>query len=189
MEYVISKKANKPVTRWILLGIPFLFMLGSPMHFVYEWTGRASIVGIIAPVNESIWEHLKLAFWPMLVWWIIGYFIIAKKNKISAARWFFPAAIALYSAIIVIIAFFYTYTGAFGFESIFMDIFSLILAIIVGHLMALHFFRRATFINCRCWFYIAIVLIILLSSLFAVFTFNTPHIPLFRDSITGTYGV
>lgn len=183
------EKIITPVTHWTFLGIPLLFVIGSPLHFIYAWTGKCSIVGIFAPVSESIWEHLKLAFWPMLAWWIIGYFIVAKKNKISSAQWFVSATVALYTAVIVIITFFYTYTGAFGFETIVLDVFSLLLAIYTGHLLALHIFRRATFIKGLYWQNIAIALILLLAVLFAVFTFFAPHIPLFRDSTTGTYGV
>lgn len=48
-----------PAKSWILLGIAVISIIGSLMHFVYDWSGKAIIVGIIAPTNESIWEHLK----------------------------------------------------------------------------------------------------------------------------------
>jgi len=41
---------------WILLGIPVLSIVGALIHFVYEWSGNLTVVGIFAPTNESVWE-------------------------------------------------------------------------------------------------------------------------------------
>ena len=40
-------------------------LAGAGLHFVYELC-PLPIVGLFAPVNESVWEHLKLFFWPFL---------------------------------------------------------------------------------------------------------------------------
>lgn len=74
-EYKIIKKA-------ILLAIPSLFIIGIPIHFLYELTGKISIIGAIVPVNESIFEHFKLATLPLILWWIISYYVIKKKVDI-----------------------------------------------------------------------------------------------------------
>ena len=36
-------------------------LLGSLLHFTYEWSGRKKWVGIFSATNESTWEHIKLA--------------------------------------------------------------------------------------------------------------------------------
>ena len=41
------------------------FVLGALMHFAYNVFSNP-IVAVIAPVNESIFEHLKLVLYPML---------------------------------------------------------------------------------------------------------------------------
>ena len=51
----------------------FVMVLGTLLHFTYKWSGNNAIVGIFSPINESIWEHLKLMFFPMLITIIIGY--------------------------------------------------------------------------------------------------------------------
>ncbi len=38
-----------------------------PLHELYEWTGEKLAIGLFAPVNESVWEHLKLAFYPVIL--------------------------------------------------------------------------------------------------------------------------
>lgn len=63
------------VYQWI--GIVVVCILSVPFHFLYEWLGENTVVGLFFPINESIWEHLKLVFWPLLVWWILGYIILS----------------------------------------------------------------------------------------------------------------
>lgn len=58
--------------RWGLLGLIVVCFLSIPLHFFYDWTGENTFIGLFAPINESIWEHLKLVFWPLLVWWTVG---------------------------------------------------------------------------------------------------------------------
>ncbi len=47
--------------------ILFVIVLGTLMHFMYNWSGKHPFAGLIAPVNESVWEHMKLLFFPMLL--------------------------------------------------------------------------------------------------------------------------
>jgi len=157
------------------------------MHFVYEWSGNLTIVGIFAPVNESLWEHLKLTFWPMLIWWFVGYFSYGKNNRINPVQWFVSCTVALLVCPLVILAFYYTYTRALGIESLILDIFSLFLGVAAAQILALHVYNYAKF-N-LCWLFWAFVIQILMVVAFTVFTFIPPHIPLFQDSLTGNYGI
>ncbi len=54
--------------RDIVIGIFFVLITGTLAHFLYEWTGKNFIAGLFTPVNESIWEHMKLIFFPMLAY-------------------------------------------------------------------------------------------------------------------------
>lgn len=171
----------------ILLSIPILIILGSLMHFIYEWSGNLTIVGILAPINESVWEHLKLTLYPTILWWLIGYFIFKRKCTISKEQWFSSAAVAVITCHLVILSFFYTYTGALGIESLMLDIFSLFLGVIISQYLALHLYKFAK-LNTVTYF-IAIIIFIFLIITFTLFTFNPPHFPIFMDSITGKYGI
>jgi hypothetical protein len=182
-----SKKIENPISRYILLSIPVLFIVGSLMHFIYEWSGSLTLAGLFAPVNESVWEHLKLSFWPILAWWFAGYFILRKNNKILINKWIVLCAVSEITCILVIVSFYYTYTGALGIESVILDIFSLFLGIAIAQVLALHLYKHSEFPN-YC-LYSAIVLLVILAAAFIVFTFIPPHIPLFKDSTTGNYGI
>lgn len=174
---------SNPAQKWIILGTPILFIIGSLMHFVYDWSGNLTIVGILAPVNESIWEHLKMASWPILIWWLTGYFLLSNRNTISSSQWFVSCAVAELGCLLVIISFYYTYTGALGIESLILDIFSLLLGISVGQILALHIFKFAK--TNKNSLFLAITFIILLAIAFIAFTFVPPHIPLFKDFSIG----
>ena len=45
-----------------LTGIVFIIILGSILHFTFEWSGSQVVVGVFSAVNESVWEHFKLGF-------------------------------------------------------------------------------------------------------------------------------
>ncbi|WP_242657980.1 DUF6512 family protein [Lachnoclostridium phytofermentans] len=182
----VTTSKNSP-QNWILLGIPILFIIGFFMHYIYEWSGNSLIVGIFAPINESVWEHLKLTFWPMLIWWIAGYIILGKKNNISASQWFTSCTVAELICPLVVLCFYYTYTGALGIESLILDIFSLFLGIAVAQGLALHVYKYARF--SQYCLYISVAILILLAVTFTVFTFAPPLFPLFKDSVTGKYGI
>src|SRR5699024_8121367 len=96
--------------KYHIIGFIFVLIIGSAMHFVYELSGKNPIVALFAPVNESIWEHLKLLFYPMLVFNIIEYFIYGKDYDNFVA----VKATALIIGMFAITASFYTYTGIIG---------------------------------------------------------------------------
>ena len=182
-----SVQRNNSVQSWILWGIPVIFIVGSLIHFVYDWSGNSTIVALFAPVNESVWEHLKMSFWPMLAWWIAGYLVLRNTNHFSVLNWFCAGSLALVISPLVIVSFFYTYTSALGIESFLLDILSFILGITIGQLVALHVYKYGK--PKPCCLFVAIAIIMLLAIAFIVFTFAPPHIPLFQDPLTGGYGI
>lgn len=176
-----------PATKWILWGIPFISLVGSLMHFVYGWSGKLPAIGIFAPVNESIWEHLKMTLWPALIWWLAGYFICSKASHIPFRQWFFSYTVAMLICPLFIVAFYYTYTGAFGIHLLSLDIASLFLGVIISQFAALHIYRHAKIGNIL--FGISITVFIIVLTAYMAFTFITPHIPAFLNPENGKYGI
>jgi hypothetical protein len=128
-----------------------------------------------------------MGFWPILLWWFAGYLIFGNGSWHFAVQWFSSCTIALLAFIAVTLSLFYTYTGALGFENLALDILSFILGITAAQLIAGHVYQYAKF-NFYC-LYISYAIIILMALTFAVFTFFTPHLPLFLDFSTGEYGI
>lgn len=177
---------NYFIKRWYLLGIPVLFLTSGFMHFIYGLTGNCVLIGIFAPVNESVWEHLKLCFYPIILWFTLGYFI-NKPYIDSISNWIISCTVSEITCMLTILCFFYTYTGALGIESLFLNVFSLFLALALAQYLSLHIYLKGKFTS--WWVYFCILLLIILVFLFTYFTFNPPHIPLFMDGPTGTYGI
>lgn len=60
-------KTKDSVKKNIFWGILFINLFGILLHFLYDFSGKVLIVGIFAPINESVWEHLKLGFYPIIL--------------------------------------------------------------------------------------------------------------------------
>lgn len=105
---------KRTVVAFVIIGI-----LGSVWHFFYDWTGENYFVGLFAPVNESTWEHLKLLFWPVLLYFGIEHFFFSDKRHSN----FLPAlALGIFSGMLAIVSSFYTYSGILGYTVDFINI-------------------------------------------------------------------
>ena len=103
MKAIVLGKAE----RQILVGVPVLFLAGTLIHFLYGLSGEFFLVGLLAPVNESVWEHLKLALWPTTLWWTAGYLWAQRRGReLDAPAWFAAALGALLTTEITIVLLF-----------------------------------------------------------------------------------
>lgn len=170
------------IKKWQKFSIVFCWILGTLLHFTYEWSNQNNIVGLFSAVNESIWEHLKLAFFPMLIISIVGSFFI--KNNVK--NYWFSQLLGITSSIIFLIVFFYTYTGIIGTNFAIIDILSFYLSIILGEYIIYRFMMLKNEYNYEK---MSIIILILFVIGFFIYTFTPPHIQLFKDPITGKYGI
>jgi hypothetical protein len=175
--------SNKTVLIYELIGIVFIIFLGSTLHFAFALSGNQPVVGAFSAVNESIWEHLKLAFWPALLLAVIEYPLLRK----AANNFFIAKAIGVYLMVTIIPLVFYSYT-AFSGKSIFaIDISSFVVAVLIGQLLSYKIltYRQLTSNLNK----IAFAAIILLAIAFILFTYYPPQLQIFKDSLTGKYGI
>lgn len=156
-------------------------ILGVILHFTFDWSNSNVLVGTFSPINESIWEHLKLIFFPFLITTIIVYFF---KGK-NISNYLCSKVFGIVFAILFIVIFFYTYTGIIGTHFAFVDISSFFIAVILGQYVAYQ--KMQSKFYCNKIF--AITTLLLLYLLFLIFTFLPPHINLFKDPITGMFGI
>ena len=88
-----------------LIGMVFIIILGSVLHFTFGWSSSQPVVGVFSAVNESVWEHLKLAFWPSLLFMLIEYVSLKKMvNNFALAK-----TIGVYLMVFIIPIVFYSY--------------------------------------------------------------------------------
>ena len=174
---------RKYADKWYIAGTVFTIVFGTLLHFVYEWSGKNSIVGIFGAVNESTWEHLKLLFWPLLIFSILEYLFIGKKYN----NYVFAKAVSFYAGILLIISLFYTYTGIIGKHFVALDISIFVVSVIVCQYIGYKITISSLKVS-KTIYIISLIAIMLLVTAFVFFTFNPPKIPLFKDPTTGGYG-
>lgn len=174
---------KKPVLTYEMIGMLFIILLGSLLHFTFEWSSYQLIVGVFSAVNESVWEHLKLGFWPALLYVIIEYRLIKRETN----NFFLAKTVGVYMIPIIITATFYSYTAVTG-ESIFLiDILSFIVAVVIGQLTS---YKLLTYKKLSDKYQkISLTALSLLGIAFIIFTFYPPHLPIFQDPISGDYGI
>ena len=173
----------KPVLKWELWGIGFIFALGALVHFAYELSGESRYVALLAPVNESVWEHLKLHYVPLLLWAAIEYKFI--RNDID--NFMLAKAVSIYLIPLAVVAFFYIYQAITGGESLAYDIITFGISIAIGQMVSYWIMGRDPAGKQATW--LAVLFIMLLWGIFAIFTFYPPHWGMFMDGNTGTYGI
>ncbi len=161
--------------RFFFLGIPIIFIIGSLFHFIYELTGNLFIVGLLTPVNESVFEHMKLAFLPTVLYFA-GYCAFAEK-KPDRNKFTFAAVISQITNALLMPLIFYGYTQAFGVECILADILIYLVSTASGQLLAAHFYKYGKAPDYRIGIAVTAALVIL----FAYWTAYPPNLPLFGD--------
>lgn len=174
---------NKTRKKSAIIGIIFIFAFGTLAHFLYNISGNLSIVGAIAPVNESVWEHLKLILLPTFIYGIYEYIKLDGNRK----NFFTAKAAQIISGMIIIVAIFYSYTAFTGHSILLIDILTFLVAVILGELISYRIITSAELP--KTVEYISIIVIISIIIIFILYTFNPPHTEIFKDPINGNYGI
>lgn len=162
-----------------IVTIPLIFLL----HFLFKLTGGSLLAALIAPVNESVWEHTKIIFMPYLFFSILEYFFLDVPLK----RFVVAKTAGLLSIIILLITFFYTYSGVLGYNILLVDIISSFVWSAIAYFISYRLI--CSDLNIENLFGISVPILIILLAAYAVFTFNPPHINLFFDTVGKFYGI
>ena len=149
-------------------------IIGTLSHFVYEWTGKPYLIGLFFPVNESTWEHLKLLFFPSLIYFAVVYFTLKEKpkNYISAT------AISIIAGMLSIVVMFYTYQGVLGKNIDFLNILIYFLGVIVT-IYIMQRILKTQILSSGTANIISLFFLLLTAILFVSFSFNPPSLGIF----------
>ena len=182
MNQIKTLAADRKLLRYEIIGAILVCILAPVFHFWFEWSGDNSFVGIFAAVNESVWEHTKIVYFPFLFYTIAEYFIV----KPDLRRFFAAKTISMALILLIMISFFYTYSGMFGTESLIVDIiFTFVLTILAFYIS---YRLYASGKNFGRLYALIVVLFVAVLAMELLFTAYPPHIPLFQDSVNGSFG-
>ena len=173
---------KRSVGVWQLWGFASTALLGTLLHFLYDWLGGPLWIAPFSGVNESTFEHMKLLFWPMLLF-------AAVESPFFRDRKDFPCIKlrGILLGLLLIPVIFYTYNGIVGKSPDWLNITIFFVTAAAVYLYEWRLLRRSD-TPCR-WPRAAVAMLCLLALLFAVLTFKTPELGLFRDPLTGSYGI
>ena len=173
---------KRSIGLWQLVGFGVTSLVGTILHFLYDWLGGAVWVAPFSGVNESTWEHMKLLFWPMLIFAVVQSFFFRERDDFWCVK---LRGILLGLGLIPVL--FYTYNGVIGRSPDWLNIAIFFIAAAIAYIFETRLYNSEK-VRCR-YPKIAVALLCVIAVLFVVFTFATPEFGIFEDPLTGTYGI
>ena len=164
-----------------LIGFLFVSIFGAISHFFYQWSGKKLVIGILFPANESTWEHLKLAIVPTFIYFFISSFFIENANFTLA---FF---MTLLIPIILIPLLFYSYSSILKKSFVIVDIIIYFISVAYAWGVCFKILNSNPVSNLTN--IISLIGIFLIFIFYFSFTLYPPKNFLFKDPITGGYGL
>lgn len=167
----------KTVKAYLTAGFAFTAVLGTLSHFFYEWSGGSLLVSLFSPVNESTWEHMKLLFFPVLLWSLfIPSRLSAQEPSLRPALLFGALAGTLLIPVL-----FYTYSGILGHTVTWIDIAIFFISTAAAYICAFRLADSGIASGCQYKKRTAVYLMtVLFIAAFFLFTFLPPDIGLFK---------
>ena len=173
----MTLKKDKIISTIGIIILCFLF------HFLYEWV-PSTITAIIFPVNESIWEHMKLFISSICIYGIIDY-IILTKTKVPFNNFLLNILITSISSIIIYLIIFLPIYNLIG-ENMIFSISLMIIVIIISQIISCFILRLN---HVKYADIISLVLIILIYIIFGYLTYHPLHNYIFLDTHNNIYGI
>lgn len=159
---------SKPLfSRRLFFAFLITTLAGIALHFLYDILPSVP-TAVLAPVNESIWEHIKLIYWPYLVAMCI---VTGKEGRGKRGVWLFTLLVISFAMLLAG----YVYHISLGLDNLLFDIILYVL------LMAFGFWLPGRLTPKNAKSAPVLFLVILLGAAIILFTFLPPDHILFAD--------
>jgi uncharacterized protein DUF6512 len=153
-----------------------IVIAGTLLHFVYGWSGRNALAGLVSPVNESVWEHTKLLVFPVVAVGTVEAVLLREVRRVAWATLLEAIVGAL-----AIVAVFYAYTGALGTGPIlWVDITSFVLVVAGGQWLHLRILVSSQISAPVPPAAVSLVGLLALLVLYGIWTVTPPDFPVFQ---------
>ena len=166
-----------------IIGFFVIFLLCFPFHFLYDWLPN-SLFSIFFPVNESIWEHMKLIYTSFIFYGIFDYLLL-KKNKINFNNFLIQLFLMPIIVIFIYLIIFIPIYKMIG-ENMIISIGLLAIVILIEQILSYFIlqYKEIKYQNI-----IGIVGIILVYIIFGYLTYKPIENYIFYDTVKGKYGI
>ena len=165
-----------------IISIIIAFVLCFPIHFIYDLFPNF-ISSIFAPVNESIWEHMKILFTSIVITGVIQKIIVKKKNLNFNNVCISNVTSGILSIPIYLIMFIPIY-NLMG-ENLFISLFIMLITIIISEWISYSIMNMKDLGLEDA----SIILVIAMYVIFIMLTYNPPSSSLFEDPIDHYHGI
>ena len=159
-----------------------MFILCFLTHFLYNFFPN-TLFSIFFPVNESIWEHMKMMSSSILIWSILEYFLY-KKFRVNHNNFILSLFLEVCLSIIIFLIIYlpiYHFTGSIFILNLIVLFISLYFVNIISYyILALRDLHKEL---------LGIVGLILLYIIFGILTYNPPFNYIFFDKMENKYGI
>lgn len=156
-------------------------VVGTLAHFLYDLSNHNKFIGLFAAVNESTWEHIKIALTPILLCGLYDGFVYGENPNYFLAKF-----ISLVTPIIVMPCIFYGYKSITKKPILVVDILSFYFIIFLSQ------FLFKTIIDLPAlpiiYNYLSCAGIFIIFGAYTVLTLMPLRLFLFKDPISKKYG-
>ena len=173
---------KRSIKIWQLCGFALTSLGGTLLHFLYDWLGEAAWIAPFSGVNESTWEHIKLLFWPMLIFAAVQSFFFRDREDFWCVK-----LRGILAGLVLIPVLFYTYNGVIGKSPDWLNIMIFFVSAATAYIYEARLFSSEK-LRCRSQKWAALTLLAI-ALCFIFFTFRPPHLGIFKDPLTGGYGI
>lgn len=153
-------------------------VLGTLLHFLYDFCGQNGFIGVFSAVNESTWEHLKLLFWPMFFLTAVQYFFGDGEKR----GFVFARLVGTLGGMFAITVIYYTVKGIIGRDISAVNIATFYIAVIITFAVSGTVMKNHTPRSSLCDAVSAAVFVIM-GALFGIWTFLPPQLGIFANPI------
>lgn len=174
---------KKSILKYSIIGFFVISIVGTLLHFTFDFFGGNLALAPFSSVNESVWEHVKIAVMPVFFWTIFEFCEIMYRPR----NLWTSLLTKILTIMFIIIATYYLYTYIIGTHILAVDIAIFYLAIFVAQMLGYRVAIAKDVDKNREEIYKYITIFLFL--IFVLFTFIPPHFELFKDKTTDTYGV
>lgn len=166
-------------------------VVAGSLHFVFELSGFNEVVAVFGSVNESTFEHLKLYFWPALVFALIQFAVM--RDSVNNFWW--GKGLAMLATPVTLVVAFYFYLGIalpiFGNGFFALDIATGVLGVLAGNIVSYRILTSEP--KPRSYGIAGLAIIGVLAVLMATAAFYPPEFFLYEDFLgyeyTGQFGI
>lgn len=156
-------------------------ILGVFLHFTHNWFKKGVLLHFFSALNESTWEHMKLSYFPMMLIVTIQYLIFGHAFK----GFWFTGFLVAFLATALIPVLYYPIRAILKKEIAAVSISLYFVCISIAFIVEYWLLSTDTFLLPDL---VGIAGLVVVTVLFALFSYYPPRIFLLKDPVTGKYG-